>query len=241
MTKKRIKAELGSLYQFPDPQHKEEFCKRLRNQYGDDLSGRLSLGDFLISQVRYIRPWGWLVSATVFLMALLIMNTMNLESGWKVSALVPFIAMSLITELHRSSHFKMDELEQSTRFSLKAVTLARLCIMGVSNLFVLICITPFIVNMCQISPVNAVVYLLLPYTATSFFCLIILRLWHSNESIYACAAASIGISLLCLLADWTGKITVDSSYYVISTAILLVSTLMEYRKYFTDLEELAWN
>ena len=241
MTKKRIKAELRRLYQLPDSQHKEEFCKRLRKQYGDAFSDRLSSGEFLISQVRYIRPWGWLVSAIVFFVSLLIMNTMNLESGWKISALVPFIAMSLITELHRSSYFKMDELEQSTRFSLRAVTLARLCIMGVSNLFVLICITPFVVNMCQISPVNAAVYLLLPYTVTSFFCLIILRLWHSNESIYACAAVSIGISLLCLLADWIGKITVDSSYYVIGTAILLISTLMEYRKYFTDLEELAWN
>lgn len=241
MTKKRIKSEIRSLYQISDSQHKEEFCKEIRQRYGDDLSVQLSTGDFLASQIRYICPWGWIVSAAVFIAALMIMNTLVLGSGWKVSALVPFIAMSLMTELHRSAYYKMDELEQSTRFSLKAVILARLCIMGVSNLIVLICITPFMVNMCQISPVNAALYLLLPYTATSFFCLLIIRLWHSNENIYACAAVSIGMSLLCLFVDWIGKFTVDSSYCVVGTIMLLILMLMEYKKYFIDLEDLAWN
>ena len=237
MTKKRIKDEIRNLYQIPNPKHKKEFCKRLQKEYGDDLSSRLSLGIFLISQIRYIRPWGWLVSVTVFLVVLINMHTTNLESGWKVSALVPFIAMSLITELHRSSRFKMDELEQSTRFSLKSIILARLYIMGISNLFVMICITPFVVNMCQISFVNAAVYILLPYTATSFFCLIILRLWHNQESIYVCAAISIGISLLCTFVDLVEKITIDLSYCVIITVIFVGLMLIEYRKFFIDLEE----
>ncbi len=241
MTKKRIKAELRNLYQIPDSQHKEEFCKKIRQRYGNELSVQLSMSDFLLSQIRYIRPWGWIVSVAVFVTALIIMNTMKLESGWKISALAPFLSMSLITELHRSTRFKMNELEQSTRFSLKAVTLARLFIMGVSNLLVLICITPFIVKLCQISSVYAVEYLLLPYCATSFLCLLIVRFWHSNENVYACAAVSIGMSFVFLLFDWIDAFTVKSSYYAISTIILLILMLMEYKKYFTDLEELAWN
>lgn len=241
MTNKKIKSELRNLYQPPMPQHKREFCEQMRQLDDADLSVQISMSTFLLSQLRYIRPWGWIVSAVAFLAAWIMMAVLGSESVWEISALMPFVAVSLIAELHRSAHFRMDELEQATRFSLKAVTFARLCIMGISNLFLLILTTPLITHMCKISPVDAVVYLLVPYTATSFLCLLILRLWHRDEAIFACAAVSVGMSFICFLMDWLDVLTINSVDRGSVTLLLLLLMLMEYKKYLTGLEDLAWN
>ena len=44
--------------------------------------------------------------------------------------LLPFVALLAVTEGTRSAVYGMEELELATRFSLKSVLLARLCLVG---------------------------------------------------------------------------------------------------------------
>lgn len=241
MTNRTIKEELKKIYQPPVPQQKNTFLKRVYKMSVSVASTEITTPQFLLSQLRYIRPWGWIVSISVFIIALFMIDSLENEAGWAISALIPFVSVSLIAELHRSVHFKMDELEQSSRFSLKAVVFARLCILGLSNLFLLSVLAPFMIGLCQISAIDAVVYLLCPYTMTSFLCLLILRYWHSNENILACAGISIIVSLFFFLSDHLKELTIGPIYYLSITLVLLALMLLEYKKYFTDLEAFTWS
>ena len=241
MRNKKIKSELKMLYQPPSPRHKKEFCDQMRQRAVSNRFISITTPEFLASQLRYIRPWGWLASVAVLIAAFVLMDMFGEKAGWRISALVPFVSASLIVELHRSVHFRMDELEQSTRFSLKAVTFARLCILGICNLVLLIFLAPFMIAMCNLSPLAVGVYLLAPYTVTSFLCLLVLRLWHSNENVFACAGISVGISILCISFEPLQRLTICPFSCVSLLLLLLVFMLMEYKKYFATMEELAWN
>lgn len=241
MTNKEIKSELKNMYRTPSPQHKKEFCDHLQQKLGAGQVSYVTTPEFLKSQLRYIRPWGWIASVAVLIAAFVLMDMFGEKAGWRISALVPFLSSSLIVELHRSVHFRMDELEQATRFSLKAVTFARLCILGLCNLLLLVFLAPFMIILCHISPLMVVVCLLAPYTATSFLCLLVLRLWHSKENMIACGGISVGISLLCVSFEPMQRLTVGPFYYVSLLLLFLALMLLEYKKYFATMEELAWN
>ena len=58
------------LYQPPAPQRKGAFLERLEPP-------GLSTGEFLLSQLFYLRPWNWLLAAAIFAAALSIV-----ESGY---------------------------------------------------------------------------------------------------------------------------------------------------------------
>lgn len=241
MRNKRIKTELQNVYQPPKPLHKKEFCEQMRQESGSNQIFYLTTPEFLASQLHYIRPWGWVVSVAVLLASFVLMDMFGEKSGWRISALVPFISSSLIVELHRSVHFRMDELEQATRFSLKAVTFARLFLLGICNLVLLIVLAPFMIGMCKLSPLAAGVYLLAPYLATSFLCLLMLRMWHSKENVIACGGISVGISLLCVSFEQMQRLTASPFFCVSLLFLLLIFVLLEYKKYFATMEELAWN
>ena len=53
---------------------------------------------------------------------------MNSNVLWITAALLPFVALLAVTEGTRSAVYGMEELELATRFSLKSVLLARLCL-----------------------------------------------------------------------------------------------------------------
>lgn len=241
MRTKTIKTDLQSVYQPPAPRGKETFFEQIQRFSTEIDPGQITMPQFLVIQFRYIRPWGYLLSVIVFLVALLAMHLLGREAGWQIASLIPMVSASMIVELHRSVHYKMDELEQATRFSLKAVTFARLCILGIGNLILLILLTPFIVWKCQVSLIESVVFLLCPYALTAFLCLMVIRHWHSKENVYACAGISVGVSLLCIVSNQLIQLTINTLSGVGITLVLLVLMTAEYRKYLNGMEELSWN
>ena len=66
---------------------------------------------------------------------------MNPNVLWITAALLPFVALLAVTEGTRSAVYGMEELELATRFSLKSVLLARLCLVGSLHAALLLCLT----------------------------------------------------------------------------------------------------
>lgn len=237
MTDKKLKQALKSVYQPPESQKKTAFLDSIE-------VSTLTMPEFVRSQFGYIRPWGWLTSIGVFVAALLLMWNADGQCVWMISALIPFAALSTFMEMNRSVRCGMDELEQASRFSLKAVTLARLGILGAANVILIAVLSPLIGIWGQLTILETGFYILCPYCLTAFCNLHIIRKWHSKENLYPCAAVTMLVSLLCIIVnfmtDWLSWTSSWQSCAVI-TLLLLALMLRECKNYLSHMEEYIWN
>lgn len=239
MNNRELKRALKTICRPPEAERKEEFLDRIE-------TSRLSAAQFLISYIGFIRPWGWVLSALIFITALRLMWELRTkpEDIWTVSALLPFAALSAIAELNRSARYKMEELELASRFSLKFVMLARMELMGLGNLLLLTALSPFAVWWGHLTLVEIGFYILCPYCMTTWINLIIVRHWRCAENLYACAVAAGGVSLLCYATYRWSYLARDISPagYGWITVILVALMILEYKKYLSKREEeCTWN
>lgn len=228
------KKAFSHLYEPPAPQRKGSFLERLEPP-------GLSTGEFLLSQLFYLRLWNWLLAAAIFAAALFLMKNRLPEQVRLVSALLPFAALSTVTELHRSARWGMEELEMASRFSLKTLLLARLTLLGLGNLLLLCALFPLMTGWGQLPLAETGFYLLCPYCLTSLLCLMITRRFRGSESVYLCGGAAAGVSVLCAMWQETPPALFQGVGYVWVTLLLLALMLWEYRRYLTRGEELVWN
>ena len=131
---RRLKRALAASFSPPPPQRKTVFLRTLPQP-------DLSLGTFLWNQIPYLRKRTWLLSCGVLLPAVWGGSCMNPNVLWITAALLPFVALLAVTEGTRSAVYGMEELELATRFSLKSVLLARLCLVGSLHAVLLLCLT----------------------------------------------------------------------------------------------------
>ena len=234
MGNREWKEAFSLLYQPPAPQRKGAFLERLEPP-------GLSTGDFLFSQLFYLRPWSWLLAAAIFAAALFLMKNRLPEQIRLVSALLPFAALSTVTELHRSARYRMEELEMASRFSLKTLLLARLTLLGLGNLLLLCALFPLMTGWGQLPLAETGFYLLCPYCLTSLLCLMITRRFRGGESVYLCAGAAAAVSALCSMWQEKPPVLFQETGYVGITLLLLALMLLEYRRYLFCGEELVWN
>lgn len=234
MGNREWKKMFSLLYQPPAPQRKGVFLERLEPP-------GLSTREFLFSQLFYLRPWNWLLGVAIFAAALFLMKTQVPEQIRLVSALLPFAALSTVTELHRSARCRMEELEMASRFSLKTLLLARLTLLGLGNLLLLCALFPLIMEWGELPLAETGFYLLCPYCLTSLLCLMITRRFRGGESVYLCAGAAAGVSVLCSMWQEKPPVLFQGTGYVWITLLLLALMVWEYRRYLICGEELVWN
>ncbi len=183
---KKMKDELKKLYEAPMPIRKRAFMRKLCPQ-------PVSIRYMLWIQVSYISKWEWLISLILFGI-IVFFSRMNeiVKVFIAVLAVMPVLAAGSVSESVRSVTYGMKELERSARFSVKSVVLARMCIMGVEN-FLFTCACALLI---QGRFLHIIVYLLVPYLAAVYLCLVIVRKVSGSEGIFACIGCSIGISIL---------------------------------------------
>lgn len=246
MTDKQLKRALKAVYQPPEPPRKQRFLSRFAHPYLSNLQ-------FMTIQLHYLTKWSLLLSVLVLLLSLFVLtfnpSTTTFQELWIVSALLPFVALSTVAEVNRSAVYHMEELEQATRFSLKAVLLARMGLLGLGNTALLLCIGVVNALMGLFTPMQTLFCLVTPYLLTVFLCLSIVRRWHGGENGYLCGAVSGLVSILCLVMSIKYEQCtqlLNSALPLLITALLALCTLWESKRYFTTintttLEELTWN
>ena len=236
MNDRKLKQILRTIYRPPGPARKRSFLDSIE-------VSRRSVPQFVLSQISYIRPWVWMASAFIFAAAMTVMWNHKPEEIGVVSALLPFVALSTLVELNRSAHYKMEELELSSRFSLKAVMLARMSVLGLGNFLVLLALSPFAVRWMYLSLVETGFFILCPYCLATFLSLVIIRRWRNRNNVYACAGVSAAVSALCCVSDRLISLIRASNTFMLAeiTVILLMLMIWEYRMYLSGTEEYAWN
>lgn len=170
-------------------------------------AGALPLRRFFAAQASYIRRRNWVLAVGFFLAALLLVQQWGREAVWVVAAFAPLLALSMVTEGNRSARFGMEELELSTRFSLKTVILARFGILGTGNLLLVGLVVPlalcFVADPKEMDELSGfweiAACLLVPFLFTTFACLAVVRRFRGSEGGWICCGITVLISLFSLM------------------------------------------
>lgn len=185
---KNLKKLLRQGFDAPPPAGKEVFLRRAPVL-------PVNCASFLRAQAFYIRKWVWALSAALFCIALSGACLLKADVLWTLSAFMPLLALALLTESSRSERYGMAELEQSSRFSLKSVTLARLGVLGLENLILVCLMLPFAVKSSQLSLTQTGLYLTCPYLMTSFLGAGMLRRVRDRSANYLCVGIALFVSV----------------------------------------------
>ena len=226
------KTELQQGFAPPAPAKKREFLRRFSVP-----SSRLS--DVLWAQLGYIQTWVWVLSGVIYATTVLMMCTDFPYLLQILSACTPLLALTIVSESSRSSRCGMEELELSTRFSLKTVVMARLLPLG--------CVHPVGLLLLSLGfgrPFAAILYSAAPFLLTAFLGLSITRKYRSHEAQYACGGFAFAISLLTLFSHKLFAVLYEARHliwWVLAVVILAAATGKLYKTILFETEELAWN
>lgn len=229
-----LKVQLRSIYEAPPPQQKKEFLQKWNQP-------RMHIGEFLFSQVCYIRKWIWGISVVGFMVSVFGIVVAYRNLVWMISALTPLLAVTIISECGKSENYDMAELEMVTRFSLRSVLFARLWILGAENALLLGLMFAAGIWNGEGEPFQTGVCILIPYLLTALIGLCIVRRFRGREAMYFCTgiAAAIG-SFIFLSRDMLTRIYrgYDPIWWVCIMLLLGGGAIRQYRNIISETEEM---
>lgn len=169
--------------------------KEIEKMYGTRKKS-ISYGAFLIEQVRFIQLSSWLLEGMVllflFVSACMLVDSMDyLEAVGLSSALTPLIIVMQAEAFGKSFSFKMNELEAATKFSLKHLVTARLCIFGVVNLVSLSAWIVFLSHLLKMHILYMIAYTCVPFNIATIGMFLILLYGSEQDFIYKAGALTL--------------------------------------------------
>lgn len=233
---RELKNALKESLEAPPPVEKNDFLRSIQLP-------SIRPFEFIVTQVAYIRKWIWVLSCFIFTIVLISSKWISQNVLWYISAFMPLLALAIITESGRAQVYGMAEFELSARFSLKSVVLARLGIIGISNLILICLITPFIVINSKITILQTGIYMACPYLLTTFLGLWAVRKVHGKEGIYFCTGIAVMVSFLNIIISQIPVFYEGKSFIWWIGAFILfsVGTAKQCYHMVKQTEELAWN
>ena len=234
---RKIKEALNEAFEAPAPAHKHEFLRGVPLQ-------RVSVFSFMLSQSGYIRKQVLALSLFLLMLSLTGACFLELDMLWVISAFMPFIALSAVAENSRSMAYGMDELEMSSRFSLRHVLLARMGIVGALHLTLLCLLMPLVHAHSIFTVLQVGVYMLMPYLMTDVVSLWIIRNIRGKEGLYSCVGVAVCVSSLYFIFKEQLINILYMNYFgwlIVALIILIILCVKEMKKMVQQTEELRWN
>ena len=234
---KKLKNEIAKVFEFPVPSNKSQFLRSLPRQ-------RISTKAFVLRQISFIKTSVWLLSLLILLPAIGGAWFVGEDMIWIVSSFIPFLALLLITESTKSKIYGMNELEMSSRFSLKSVMLAKLSILGILDFFIFAILIVVCYLVSGTSLLQTGVYLFVPYLLTTNISLYLVRHSQSKEAVSWCMAVAVLVSGTNIALRYLADFLYQTNYlvwWVIATLLLLGSIIRELYQTFRKTEGFIWN
>ena len=85
-----------------------------------------------------------------------------------LAAMIPVLALSFVAEGSRSVRYGMAELEMASKFSMKAVLMAKFTILGIENAVLLAVLLPLLMRNKYYGLLSAAIMILFPYLLSCF-------------------------------------------------------------------------
>lgn len=231
------KHELARAFSPPPPTGKRYFLRHTSHF-------QMSSVAFLQSQLRYIKKWVWCAAALLLMLGILGAAVLSLNMLWIIAACTPILAMTFLSESGRSQRHQMEELELSTRFSLRNVILARFAILGLTDLLLLLLLLPLALLNNSCSLLAAGLTITTPFLLTVWIGLAITRKYRGRDGLYACWSAACCISISVILSQL--KLPhIYQEQHILWWSILCIALCIAIGKHSVGIiqqtEELSWN
>lgn len=226
---------LKQVYSCPEPKRKSAFLEALRPR-------NISMPEFVLMQVAYIRKIVWVLAFAILGTALICAWRDSGNTERMIATLLPFAAAAAVIETQRSYACQTAEMEAATRFSLRSMVFAKMLIMGSVFLGLFIIVTPIIAVTSELSLIATATHILVPYLITMIICLNIERTKAGRNNMYLSIAVAAGVSICVIMAgaNIVMMITKLSEHlFILITILLLVVTAFECRKTINKVEAFA--
>ena len=230
---RNLKYQLKEYFEAPEPESKKEFIRKLERQ-------PMSMGTMIRIQICYISKYVWVLSAVLFMAAVFLNRYVEEKYIGSVYAMIPLLVMLAVTESMRSYRFGMYELETSSRFSLKAVILTRMLILGIGNLAIILVVA--LVGRQNVF--SQIIYMLVPYMITAAGGLMIARRMADKEGTFICMAFSMFVAVLTAALPWQFDTIYSQDYigmWIIAGILCTLLIVREVKRTIRMTEDLAWN
>lgn len=161
-----------------------------------------------------------------------------------MSAFMPFLALLALIGIGSSRRYRMEELEMSTRLSLRMLKALRLVLLGAVGLLCILSAAAALKHFLTCSVPFALLVVGVPYMVTTSACMVLIRRWHAKENIYGCAVIAAGVSFLTMMAanlpmlDWLALRRMEC---VLLVAAAVFWVMKESYVYLTESEEYQWS
>ena len=238
MKDKYIHDSLSEIAGTPDYMKKDAFIKKMRKQTGEVKVSSIKM---ILTQVSYIRVYIWILSALILVSPVLGALKHSFVDPELITRIMPFFAGFGVFEALRARMHRMDELENVTLLSGKGAFFARMTAIGVVQFFVIIFISIMFSGVSDMSWLNMVVQLIIPYTITNTVCFILERTSFGRDNVWSCLAVS-GIVFVMreTIKNMPGILKIDHRVFMLLAAVLLVLQVVEFNKT-VKMEKLAWS
>lgn len=158
---------------------------------------KMPFRELLMGQIKYISPYLWIVQAALLLIVLisLLLSPNGIDDRQTIITILsvasPIIALVAIPELAKSFSYNMWELESTSKFNLQKLIAIRLMIIGMIDLLI---ITIIVITTCtfyEVSFVNVVLYILVPFSLANSIYLFLLRKFQGKSVVFSCLIAGL--------------------------------------------------
>lgn len=213
---------------------------------------KMPFKDVLIGQIKYISPYTWIVQAAILLIVscFLLLSTNGINERQTIitilSVAAPIIALVGIPELAKSFSYNMWELESTSKFNLQKLVVIRLMIIGLIDLSTITIIVMATCTFYEISFVNVMLYILVPFSLSNSIYLFLLRKFQGKTVVFSCLIVGLIIAIaLGFLSMFNMWYALTSTFIWIILFTFSVSTLaheiIRLLKSIQRREELLWN
>lgn len=225
MNKRDIKKAISKAYDVSPVNNKIEFLNQFENR-------NLNYFELVINQFKYMRKINLLFALSIIACMFVCFFVYIQSKLWIFSAFIPFLSLLSVILLIQSKRHKMDELEMSCKFSLKLITITRICISGTLSLLVLL-VGVIILNMvCGFNFPASVFGLVVPYLISAWGCLIIIRKFNTKNNILICAGFCLFVSIISFFIIGLRPWLIGQLFQVIVYASLVIASILLIREMF---------
>ncbi len=237
MKDKQFKTILAEAYSIEPSESGKNFIRKYKRR-------ELKISQLMLMQFKYMRFQYVLILIALIGMvsALFFIDKPYAVRG--ISSLTPFLVIILLTGLGKSERNGMDELEMTTRFSMRMIRSVRLTLAGTAGVISVAVVALTIIFTSGVPVPGAVLMSAFPYMITACACMFLIRRWHAGENIFGCLAIAAGVSVLSV-TECAGYIVKALHFNELTCFILLLLTVFMMGRqaylYVKESEELQWN
>lgn len=232
-----LKKVLSDCFEVEPSDRQKRFIRKYRRR-------ELKFSELLYIQLKYM--WFQYIAVLLLLLGIVAYQIMFVkeETVLLISSIMPFLAIIALSGLGKASRVGMDELEMTTRFSIRMLKSIRLVLVGTAGIIAIGITSMAFVLFLDMSISSAVLFCAFPYMITTLASMILIRRWHAKENIFGCVAIAALLSVLTItksISNLWQILPMNERIGFLSLIVIMIITAREISLYLKESEELQWN